>query len=274
MFVLENGVFGMENKQRINTISEMSGSAVGAAVGSEIGSAVAGPIGAIAGSVAGNIIEKVFVWAGNEISTRLLSRQEEKRIVNVMDLAKKKIESNLANDKKLRDDDFFDQISDRSTAEEILEGTLLVAQKEYEERKLQYIANLYANIAFNKDISREIADRLIKISSELTYRQLMIMSAVGFSQIAGIQRKKEAYKVVQGLNNVSIASEIFDLYRKSLIFSSEVILDAGGINPSKLTLGGYGALLYNLMELPRIPFSDTCMIDALKFLGILVPNTQ
>lgn len=125
MFVLENGVFGMENKQRINTISEMSGSAVGAAVGSEIGSAVAGPIGAIAGSVAGNIIEKVFVWAGNEISTRLLSRQEEKRIVNVMDLAKKKIESNLANDKKLRDDDFFDQISDRSTAEEILKAHCL-----------------------------------------------------------------------------------------------------------------------------------------------------
>lgn len=264
----------MENKEQINTISEISGSAVGAMVGSGIGNAVAGPLGAIAGSVAGNVIEKVFAWAGNEISMRLLSRQEEKRIVNVMDLAKKKIESNLAKDKKLRDDDFFDQISDRSTAEEILEGTLLVAQKEYEERKLQYIANLYANIAFDEDISREIADRLIKVSSELTYRQLMIMSAVGFSQITGIKGKKEAYKEVQGLNNVSIASETFDLYRKSLIFSSEAILDAGGINPSKLILGGYGALLYNLMELPRIPLPDTCMIDALKFLGILVPGEQ
>lgn len=81
--------------------------------------------------------------------------------------------------------------------------------------------------------------------------------------------KEENYKEVRGLNNVSIASEIFDLYRKSLIFSSEAILDAGGINPSKLILGGYGALVYNLMELSKFPLPDSCMIDTLKFLGIV-----
>lgn len=63
-----------------------------------------------------------------------------------------------------------------------------------------------------------MADTLIKISSDLTYRQLMILSAVGFSQITGIKGKEEKYTEVRGLNNVSIASEIFDLYRKSLIF--------------------------------------------------------
>lgn len=159
----------MKKEERINTISEVSGSAAGAAVGAVIGSAVAGPVGAIGGAVTGNIVERIFSWAGNEISNRLLSKQEEKRITNVMDLAKKKIENNFADNKKLRDDDFFDQVNDRSTAEEILEGTLLVAQKEYEERKLPYIANLYANIAFDKNISREMADTLIKISSDLTY---------------------------------------------------------------------------------------------------------
>ena len=46
------------------------------------------------------------------------------------------------NNKKLRNDNFFKNIDEYSSAEEILEGTLLVAQKEYEERKLQYIANL------------------------------------------------------------------------------------------------------------------------------------
>lgn len=259
----------MKKEERINTISEVSGSAAGAAVGAVIGSVVAGPVGAIGGAVTGNIIERIFSWAGNEISNRLLSKQEEKRITNVMDLAKKKIENNFADNKKLRDDDFFEQVNDRSTAEEILEGTLLVAQKEYEERKLPYIANLYANIAFDKNISREMADTLIKISSDLTYRQLMILSAVGFSQITGIKGKEEKYTEVRGLNNVSIASEIFDLYRKSLIFSSELILDAGGINPSKLILGGYGALIYNLMELPKFLLPDSCMIDTLKFLGIV-----
>ena len=261
----------MEKKEQINTISEVSGATVGAVIGAGIGCVVPGPVGAMGGAVASSIVEKVFSLVGSEINSRLLSKQEEKRIDNVMDLAKKKIESNFANNKKLREDDFFCQDGDRSTAEEILEGTLLATQKEYEERKLPYISNLYANIAFDKEIIREMADRLIKISTELTYRQLMILSAVGFSQITGIRGKKEPYKEVRGLNNVSIASEIFDLYRKSLIFSSEVILDAGGINPSKLILGGYGAWLYNLMELPRVPIPDACMIDTLKFLEIIIP---
>ena len=96
----------MKKEERINTISEVSGSAAGAAVGAVIGSAVAGPVGAIGGAVTGNIVERIFSWAGNEISNRLLSKQEEKRITNVMDLAKKKIENNFEDNKKLRDDDF------------------------------------------------------------------------------------------------------------------------------------------------------------------------
>ncbi len=97
----------MKKEERINTISEMSGTASGAAVGAVIGSTVAGPVGAIGGAVTGNIVERIFSWAGNEISNRLLSKQEEKRITNVMDLAKEKIENNFADNKKLRDDHFL-----------------------------------------------------------------------------------------------------------------------------------------------------------------------
>ena len=35
----------------------------------------------------------------------------------------------------------------------------------------------------------------------------------------------------------------------SILGSSQVILDAGGINPSTLTVVGYGSHLYNLMDL-------------------------
>lgn len=47
------------------------------------------------------------------------------------------------------------------------------------------------------------------------------------------------------------------------------MLDAAGINPSTLSLGGYGTLLYNLMELPRNPLADKDFIDILNFLGVL-----
>lgn len=262
----------MEKKEIIDNVSDVAGLAVGAAAGAGLGTAMAGPVGAVGGALAGDAIEKVFKWAGNEISKRILSKREEKRISDVMTVAKEKIKSNFEENKILRADDFFSELDNRTSAEEILEGTLIVAQKEYEERKIKYIANLYANIAFDESISREIADRLIKISSELTYRQLMILCAVGFVQIGKVPLKQDTYGEVSGLNDVSIASDIFDLYRKSLIFSSEAMWDAAGINPSALTLGGYGALLYNLMELPRIPLADKDCIDILIFLGALKKN--
>lgn len=252
-----------------DVINDLSATVAGTAVETGIAAVVPGIGGVLGGAAIGSVVGKVFEYAGKEILNRFLSKREEHRITNVMDLAKKKIDENIKNNKKLREDDFFENVDNRSSAEEILEGTLMVAQKEYEERKLPYMANLYANIAFDDTITREIADRLIKISSDLTYRQLMILSAIGFAQISGIHGKTETYRSVSDLNNVSIASEIFDLYRKSLVFSSEVILDTAGINPSKLTLGGYGALLYNLMELPKFPLPDKCVIDIYLFLGIL-----
>ena len=256
--------------EKNDIISDLSGVVAGTIVEASISTVAPGIGGILGGAVAGNLVEKVFDYVGKEIKQRFLSKREESRITNVMDFAKKKIDKNLQNNKKLRNDNFFKNIDEYSSAEEILEGTLLVAQKEYEERKLQYIANLYANIAFDDSISCEMADKLLKISSELTYRQLIILSVIGFA--SGVHRKSETYTNVSGLNNVTIASEIFDLYRKSLVFSDQAILDAAGINPSQLKLGGYGALLYNLMELPKFPFVDRCAIDVLNFLGILMPT--
>ena len=68
-----------------------------------------------------------------------------------------------------------------------------------------------------------------------------------------------AFSFVVGLlvGAVAIASEIFDLYRSSVLMSSEVILDSAGINPSALSIGGYGAHLCNLMELNNNSCADS-----------------
>lgn len=55
------------------------------------------------------------------------------------------------------------------------------------------------------------------------------------------------------------------MYQKSIVFSQEAILDAVGINPSKLTLGGYRAMLYNLMELHSMQLGENAA-DIIKFL--------
>lgn len=50
----------------------------------------------------------------------------------------------------------------------------------------------------------------------------------------------------------AIAAEIYDMYRMSILDSSEAILDSAEINPSALAIVGYGANLYTLMELHNL----------------------
>ena len=253
-------------KELIENGADYVGSAASAGVGAAISGALAGLPGIVLGSLAGTAVEKAFQAIGAEISSRALSQSETRKVETVYTLAKEFIAENLNNNKKLREDDFFDEkINGRSSAEEILEGTLQVAQREYEERKLKCLAKLYANIAFSTDITAPTASYLIKLAEKMTYRQIIILHCVAIAKYSPIPipLRKEAYKSVSGLTNVAIASEIFDLYRSSVLMSSAVILDSAGINPSTLSIGGYGAHLFNLMELNNISDdSDTLAMRA------------
>lgn len=243
---------------------ENVGSVAGGAVGGVIGTVVAGPGGAVLGAFAGTLIENTIKKIGEDIKERKLSKAENKKVGSVYALASENISKKLIAGQVLREDNFFEESeSDRSSAEEILERTLFAAQREAEEKKLPYYAQMFANIAFSKDVSRPIANQTIKIAEQLTYRQLLILNAIATFQISGIPLKKTAYGSVVGLTNVAIASEIFELYRMSLLSSSSIIFDNAGINPSALSITGYGAHIFNLMELHTlIPDGDNVQLMA------------
>ncbi|MBQ3302093.1 MAG: hypothetical protein IJH04_08135 [Eggerthellaceae bacterium] len=264
----------MDKDKLIDDAIDAGGDVAGALVGAGVGAVVAGLPGAVGGAAVGSAAGSVFKRVAGDIHARYLSKGESKRVDAVFDEAMREIERRLRQGDNARDDGFFDcEAGDRSTAEEILEGTLLAAQREYEEKKLPYMAKLYANIAFDSGVSRPMANRLIKIASDLTYRQLVIIRIIGMLQIQATIldiRVKKAYGSISGLTEVSIASDIYDLYKSSLVFSSEAMLDAAGVNPSKLTLGGYGALVYNLMELESMELDD----DAADVMRLLVENFQ
>lgn len=163
----------VDKEKMIDSIADYGGAAAGAAVGAGIGTLIAGPVGAVGGALAGTVIEKVFYKIGADIKERVLSKSESKKIESVIMLAAKKIQTKIKSGKHLRNDDFFDdKIDDRSPAEEILEATLFAAQREYEERKLPYLANLYTNINFDSSIKRSMANQLIRIAESLSYRNL------------------------------------------------------------------------------------------------------
>ena len=256
----------MEKEKIIDDITDIGSDSAGAAVGAGIGIAVAGPAGAVAGSV----VSKVFKRIGEEVKERFLSKKENERIETVIDLSRKEIEKKLEDGQTVRDDDFFGEgIDGRSSAEEILEGTLLVSQREYEEMKIPYMAKLYANIVFDKNISRAIANQILKITSEITFRQIVILKVIGLLQkmavIADI-RINQARTSVSGITNVTVASDIYDLYINSLISSKSIIFGAANINPVDLSVSGYGVLIYNLMELDSMNIDNSIAQEVLIFL--------
>lgn len=250
--------------EKESKLIENVGSVAGGAVGGVIGTVVAGPGGAVLGALAGTLFENAVKKLGEDIKERKLSKAENKKVGSVYTLASENINKKLIAGKTLREDSFFEESeTDRSSAEEILERTLFAAQREAEEKKLPYYARMFANIAFSTDVSRPIANQTIKIAEQLTYRQLLILNAIATFQIGGVPLKKTAYGSVAGLTNVAIASEIFELYRMSLLSSSSVIFDNAGINPSALSITGYGAHIFYLMELHTlIPDCDNVQLMA------------
>ena len=135
--------------------------------------------------------------------------------------------------------------------------------------KIPYMAKLYGNIAFDKSISRPIANQILKITTEITFRQIVILKVIGLLQKMaplGDIRRNQASTSVSGLTNVSIASEIYDLYVNSLISSASVIFGAANINPKALRVSGYGALIYNLMELDAMRIDSQMAQEIMAFL--------
>ena len=259
-----------EKNTIVDSLTDIGGSVAGALAGAGIGAVIAGPVGIAGGAIAGTAIEKIFQRIGKEIQEKVLSKAESRKVGTVYSCAREKIESNLNSGKTLRSDDFFlKKINDRSSSEEILEGTIFAAQREHEEKKLPYLANLYANINFDSTINRQMANQLIKVASDITYRQLVILYIIGAYQSHPQlvpKRRDTMFNGIRGYEKISIASEIYDLYRRSLVFSKNVILDTSGFTPSLLEISGNGALIYNLMELSTMHF-DKIADEIVDFLS-------
>ena len=256
--------------EMIEFLIESGSEITGATTGAVIGGVVAGPAGAMLGIAGGKAVEKVFSKLGSEIKNRVLSKRENNKIGATATYALEKIDENIKSGKKLRDDGFFENDdTNRSTADEIVEGIMFSAQREHEEKKLKYYGNLVANIAFDKTISREQANQLINISKRLTYRQLKLINLFAINQQLPIQiLRKEDYTNggVSGCTLISVLQDTLELYNIGLVGGNgSVILEMPYIAPADIRVQGMGAMLYNLMELSKMPYTELeDLIEVLK----------
>ena len=246
------------NRDSIEELIEAGSSIAGSATGAAIAILGGDPASALAGSVAGSVLATGLKLLAQELRQRFLGPREEARLGAALAFAAERIQAKLEGGEKIREDGFFSSPGGdaRASSEEILEAVLLVAQREYQEKKLRFHANLLANLVFDSSVAPEQAHVLIKLGEDLTYRQLCLLAL--FPKHADALRSND-YKGESALdtNIIALLVEIFDLYTRGLLNASGVaLLSLPNIVPSKMRIQGTGAQLFNMMELSRIPNND------------------
>jgi len=236
-------------KELIAVGSEITGSIAGGI----IGLLTTGPVGAIFGSASVPFLTRTIKKISHEVQDKFLGHREEVRIGATLTYALDKIKIKIENGENTRDDNFFNsEKNERSAAEEILEGILIASQKEHQEKKLRYYGNLIANLGFDKSFDREQANHLIKISEQLTFRQLCLLEL--FAHKGKYELRQNDYMDVKIYDSkvMVILQEIYELYNHSMLISDGAMLGFTFVNPSKMKVIGEGAYLHNLMELCTI----------------------
>ena len=211
-----------EKSEGILQLLDNSNEFVGTAISSlAIGWMSGDPFIGTALGISGKALEMSIRLIGNEISKRLIGQREKIRAGAAIAFAVAEIHKRSEKGEKPRKDGFFDKdISGRSKNEEILESAILKCQREPEEKKINYISNVFVNTIFDSEISTDLSHKIIKSAEQLTYQQLCILSMVG-------KREKK-----QGLKT-SIDSE-FSLERTKLLHDCFELSTNGYIHGSVL----------------------------------------
>jgi hypothetical protein len=252
--------------EAIQTGSDFAGATAGGAFG-----LLGGPAGVVAGAAAGVAVARVFRRVGNEVVERVLGPRQRVRVGGALAVAITEIDARLDAGKRPRGDGFFDDSEgERAKAAEILEGVLLHAANAYEERKVRYLGNLYAGIAFDETVSPATANFLLVMSDRLTYRQLAILALFGRAAtfqtnliLADVAKKEGTAQptddIIAELDELGAMKLVGVLQEGGWVANYASVLDGGSFRTLSLARIGptpTGELLFRLMELEDIPQQD------------------
>ena len=145
-------------------------------------------------------------------------------------------------------------------AKTILEGILLRARDEYEEKKLNYYSNLIAQMAFDHSWNYQRLNAMIRMFEQLSYRQLQLMA------LAQRKGKIETPQWIVKFKRTPISHSYYDLYCEVLQLSNlalfhqpEASITMGLGN--QLALSPIGNSMADLMELSSIPQEELDDLD-------------
>ncbi len=246
------------DKDKLKSYLEKGTDITGGAVGGAIG-LIGGPVGAILGGGLG-----VALSIGvKEIISRHLSERENSRTAAstayVITGIKDKLDSGL----QIRTDNFFDNSTGRSSADELFEGVLLKCKDQYQEKKIKYISKIFEKATFDYGISAETANQILSMAESYTYRKYCIISF--FAQ------KDELYDTSKLMQEVYswypnavfsfeleiLKQDIFELVNSGIVDQNNLMMvTRNEVVPGDFILTKIGKALYDIMDLVEIPKSD------------------
>ena len=171
----------------------------------------------------------------------------------------------------LRDDNWFEERPrGRSAATEMLEGTLLVAQREHEERKVEYYGYLLANLSFQSNVDEYLANWLLQLADELTWSQLVLLAMIGRKDEFTLPAITIAQSDVTDWTQWGLHEQLADLGygKRNIIGTPREVSEKKPGGPQftipprinrllpDMQLVNTGPLIYALMQLNRVPAED------------------
>lgn len=249
---------GAKTRRTLRSLITGGAEVAGGAVGGAIGFFAVGPAGAAALGAGGALAAKALRQVGEDLADRFLGPREKVRVGGVLALSAARIKERFEAGEQIRDDGFFDaKPGSRPDAEEVAESVLLKSQREAEEKKLPFMANLLSNAAFDKGVSGALAHQIIKTVDALTYRQLCLLLL--FSGRVTASLRTTDYRNVGTFSPelMQILYECYDLYNRGLVsIGGEAGFGPTDVKPSVMRTRGLGAFIFNLMGLAQIPPGD------------------
>jgi hypothetical protein len=255
----QNDQYLQNDEDAARELMSVSAEVFGGAGAAGLGLVAGGPAGAVVGGAVGPVIAHALRAAASAVSS-LLGRREKARIGRVLVLASAKIEANIAAGQQPRADGFLSVAEDgRAPAEEIAEGVLRAAEKDHEERKLDWTARLLANIAFHPEVTRADANLLVRTAQGLSYRQMCLLAILADPGKRGVLRNQDYRgQAVKGDSTLTgVLQEAHQMYADGLLNASgTALLGMKDVCPSKMVPQGIGGRLWALMELWELPWED------------------
>ena len=207
------------------------------------------PIVTIATAIGAPAISSAAV----DFTSRIFSKWQSDRLLNGFQLIAKKIKFNAQSGKSFRTDSEM-SFENGEQVQQVLEGILQNIVDEYEKKKIEAHANLFANLCFDERIVFEQAMYLTRVLKQLSYRQLILIAISHDSplQAGGWQFKfKDSGNPILK-NYADLHSEIQNLEQMRIIEDSSKGVALGG-SSAPLRLSLFGQTIYEELDLESVP---------------------